>query len=67
MAGAWAGKVVRWRDGERYYAKNDFVTLAYVVTDDPGKLRRLGLHGDDKMVVEFIDQATADRWPFNQC
>lgn len=67
MAGAWAGKVIRWRDGERYYAKNDFVTLVYVVTDDPEKMRRLGLHGDDKIVVEFIDQAAADRWPHGQC
>lgn len=33
----WPGKVIRWRDGERYYAKNDFVTLTYVVTDDPGE------------------------------
>lgn len=64
---AWFGKVIRWRDGERRYSKNDFVTLVYVATDDPEKVGQLGLHGDDKMVVQFIDQATADKWPHNQC
>lgn len=64
---AWFGKVVRWRDGERLYSKNDFVTLVYVATDDAEKVGHLGLHGDDEMCVKFIDRATADRWPYNQC
>jgi hypothetical protein len=63
----WFGKVVRWRDGERYYVKNDLVTLVSVVTDDCEMVGQLGLHGDDQMVVKFIDQATADGWPRNQC
>jgi hypothetical protein len=64
---AWFGKVVRWRDGGRLYAKNDFVTMVYVATDDSEKVGQLGLHGSDQMVVKFIDQATADKWPINQC
>lgn len=64
---AWFGKVIRWRDGDRLYSKNDFVTLVSVATDDPEKVGKLGLHGDDQMCVMFIDQATADKWPHNQC
>jgi hypothetical protein len=67
MPDPWYGKVIRWRDGERLYTKNDFVTLVCVATDDPEKVGRLGLHGDDQMCVKFIDQATADKWPYNQC
>lgn len=63
----WFGKIVRWIDGERYYVKNDFVTLVSVVTDDPEKVGRLGLHGADQMCVKFIDQATANKWPRGQC
>lgn len=59
---AWFGKVVRWRDGERLYARNDFVTLVYVATDDASKIGQLGLHGDDQMCVKFIDRAAADKW-----
>lgn len=63
----WYGKTFRWRDGERLYSKNDFVTLAYVATDDPEKVGQLGLHGEDQMVVRFIERAAADKWPNNQC
>lgn len=59
---AWFGKVVRWCDGERLYAKNDFVTMVYVATDDAEKVGQLGLHGPDQMVVKFVDRAAADRW-----
>jgi hypothetical protein len=63
----WYGKVVRWRDGERFYLKNDFVTMVYVATDDAEQVGQLGLHGDDQMCVKFIDRETAEKWPYNQC
>lgn len=63
---AWFGKVFRWCDGQRLYSKNDFVTMVYVATDDAEKVGQLGLHGEDQMCVQFIDQATAEKWPRNQ-
>lgn len=58
----WFGDVTRWRDGERLYAKNDFCTLVYVVTDDPNLVGELDLHGADRMCVKLISAEQAKLW-----
>lgn len=59
------GPVRRWREGDRYYAENDFVRMVYVVADDPekaGNFGRLGLHGPDQMCVEFVTADVVKNW-----
>ena len=56
------GNVRRWRDGERLWAENDWVTMVYVVTDDTELVGSVGLHGEDQMCVEFISPQTAELW-----
>jgi hypothetical protein len=55
----WASR--RWRDGERLYVENDFVTMVYVATEDESK-HGLGLHGEDQMCVIYISPAAAAPW-----
>lgn len=48
------GPVKRWRDGDIIFVENDWIRMAYVETDDPSKVGTLGLHGPDRMCVEYI-------------
>lgn len=60
------GPVRRWKEGDILYAENDFVRMAYVVTDDHEKLSgwRLGLHpyGDTEICVGYITHDQAKAW-----
>lgn len=56
------GKVYRWRVGDIFFAKNDWISMAYAVTDDPAKVGTVGLHGPEEMCVEFIGADKAKLW-----
>lgn len=51
----------RWREGDRLYLSNDWVTMVYVATDDESK-HGLGLHGEDQMCVIYISPTAAAPW-----
>lgn len=50
----------RWKDGDVYFAKNSFVTMAYAVTHDRAKLGTVGVQDD--IFVEFISEHQARLW-----
>lgn len=45
------GPVRRWKEGDILFAENDWISGAFVVTDDREKIGQLGLHpyGADQM------------------
>jgi hypothetical protein len=49
------GPVRHWQDGDIHYAENDFIRLAWVVTDDPAKVGTFGWHGPGQIGVEYVD------------
>ena len=55
----------KWREGDILYAENDWVRMAFVVTDDLTKLGQMGWHND--ICVEYISADTAKLWPDEQC
>lgn len=61
MTKRFGGLVRRWKDGGILYAQNDFVRLAYVVTDDLGKIGKLG-YGPKETIVEYISPKVASLW-----
>ena len=56
------GPTRRWLEGDILYTKNDFVQLAWARTDDPAKVGKLGYHGPQQVIVEYIDP---DTWALN--
>jgi hypothetical protein len=58
------GPVHRWKDGDILRASNDWVSMAYVVADDPRKIGHMGWHGPDEVCVEYITQEQGRLWEF---
>lgn len=58
------GPVKRWWDGAILHAANDWISMAYMVTDDPDKLRgfRMGFEGPDQICVVYIDRKVGELW-----
>lgn len=56
------GPVHRWTEGDVLKASNDWISMAYVVTDDSEKVGSLGLHEPDQLCVEYISPAQAALW-----
>lgn len=56
------GPVRRWYKDGIYYAKNDFISLAWAATDDPAMVGKFGWYGPQQIGVEYISQETADKW-----
>lgn len=56
------GPTRRWRDGDILHAENDFISGAYVVTDDKSKVGELGFHGPRELCVEYISPEAAKVW-----
>jgi hypothetical protein len=60
------GPVRRWREGDVLFAENDWISAAYVATDDPEKLTgwRMGWHPYDgtEICVEYITPEQAKAW-----
>ncbi len=56
------GGVRRWKDGDILYAENDWLLMAYVVTDDVSKLDALKIHGPDEVFVQLISADQAEPW-----
>lgn len=53
-------KVRRWKNGEIFYAENDFIRMAYTVTTDQTKLGTIGIQDD--IFVEYINEQQAKLW-----
>lgn len=56
------GKVCRRKDGDILYASNEWVSMAYVVADDPRKIGHMGWHGPDEICVEYITPEQGKLW-----
>lgn len=60
------GVTRRWREGDILFAENDWISGAFVVTDDPEKMRGLGLgwhpYKDTQICVEYITAEQAKAW-----
>lgn len=56
------GPVKRWKDGDILHAENDFISGAFVVTDDQSKIGELCFHGPRELCVEYINAKTAKLW-----
>jgi hypothetical protein len=56
------GEVRRWKEGDVLWAENDFIRMAYAVTDDTDLVGSIGLHGPDQLCVEYISPTTAALW-----
>ena len=62
----YLGPVNRWQEDDILHVENDFVSLAYVYTDDPAKVGTCGWHGRRQIWVEYIARPYAQGYyPLN--
>jgi len=56
------GPVRRWKEGDIYFAENDWMRLAWAATDDPKMIGMCGWHGPREIMVEYCSRETADKF-----
>ena len=58
------GTVRRWRIGDVYYAKNNLVTMAYMINSDHASAGAIGTSGpgDDAVFVQYITTDQSKLW-----
>lgn len=60
----WMGPVRRWRKGDMYWSKNDFVTLVWCIDDVKANEKGscVGIGPDGETIVGFMTAEQAKAW-----